>query len=109
GNGVLAELLQVDRGAQRAADQALDFQCAAALLAAAGLAIVTRMGAARQHAVLGGDPALALALEEARYVLVHRRGAQYLGVAELHQYAAFSVAGVLAGKANISKLVGLTA
>jgi hypothetical protein len=43
--------------AQGAADQALDFQGATALLATAGFALVTLAGGARQHAVLGGQPA----------------------------------------------------
>ena len=42
------------------ADQALDLEGAPALLAARGLAGGARVGGARQHAVLGGDPALPL-------------------------------------------------
>ena len=57
----LAERLQVDHRAQRAADQALDLLRAAGLLAARRLARRARMGGARQHAVFGRDPALAAA------------------------------------------------
>ena len=58
---VLAQRLHVDHGAQRAADQALDFLRAADLLAGGGLAAGAGAGGARQHAVFGGDPAEALA------------------------------------------------
>ena len=51
------ERAHVDGGAQRAADQPLDL-----LPAAAGGAPRTRVRRARQHRVLGGHPALALAL-----------------------------------------------
>ena len=53
----LAERRQVDDGAQAAADQALDLDRAAALLAGRGLAPRALRGGARQHAVFGGDPA----------------------------------------------------
>ena len=42
---------------KRAADQPLDFDGAAALLAGGGLAAGALGGGARQHAVFGGDPA----------------------------------------------------
>ena len=74
--------LAVDAGAQRAADQALDLQRAPALLAARGLAVVAGVGGARQHAVLGGDPAFALAAQEAGHLVVDAGGAQHAGVAE---------------------------
>ena len=61
----LAHRGPVDDGAQAAADQALDFLRAAGLLAARRLAVAAGVGGARQHAVFGGDPALALAAQEA--------------------------------------------
>jgi hypothetical protein len=84
--GDVAQLGHVQRGAQRAADQALDFQGTTALLATAGFALVTLAGGARQHAVLGGQPALALALEEARHAVFDADGADDLGITELDQY-----------------------
>jgi hypothetical protein len=84
--GDVAELAHVQRGAQGAADQALDFQGAATLLATAGFTLVTLAGGARQHAVFGGQPALALALEEARHAVFDADRADDLGVTELDQY-----------------------
>ncbi len=55
----LAERCQIDHGAQRAADQALDFLGAAALLAGGCFARHALAGGARQHAVFGRHPALA--------------------------------------------------
>ncbi|MCY1430580.1 hypothetical protein D9M71_465300 [compost metagenome] len=107
--GVLAELGQVQRRAQGAADQALDFQGAPALLAAAGLALVTLAGGARQHAVLGGQPALALALEEARDSRLGADGADHLGIPEFDQHRTFGMLGVVAGDTDGAQLVGGTA
>ena len=56
----LAQRGEVDHRAQRAPDQALDLLGAARLLAARRLAVAARVGRARQHAVLGGDPAAPL-------------------------------------------------
>ena len=60
----LAQRRQVQRRAQRAADQALDLLRAPGLLAPGRFARAARVGGARQHAVFGGDPALALAAQE---------------------------------------------
>ena len=74
--GALAEGLHVDDRPQRAADEALD------LVGAAGgrpprPASRWRAGdgGAGQHAVLGGDPALALALQEGGHPLLDAHGA----------------------------------
>jgi hypothetical protein len=87
---------QVEHAAQRAADQALDLLRAAALLALGRLAVAARVGGARQHAVLGGHPALAAAALVRRHLLLHRGGAQHARVAEGHQHRAFGMAGVAA-------------
>ena len=79
-DGALAERGEVEHRAQRAADQALDLLRAAALLAARRLAVAARVGGARQHAVLGGDPALAAAAVVRRHALLDRGGAQHPGV-----------------------------
>jgi hypothetical protein len=109
GEGAFTERLEVDRGTQAAADQALDLLGAPALLAGRGLALHAAAGGARQHAVLGGDPALALALEEARDLLVDAHVAQHARVAELDQHRALGVLGVLAGEADGTELIGRTA
>ena len=68
----LAEADQIDHGAERAADQALDLQRPAGLLAGRRLAARALGGGARQHAVFGGDPALAAAAQPGRHLA--RRG-----------------------------------
>ena len=82
---------KIDDGAQAAADQPLDFDRAAALLAGRSLAPRALDGGARQHAVFGRDPAAALALEPRRQPLLQRRGHQHMGVAEFHEAGAFGV------------------
>ena len=60
-----------------------------------------------QHRVLGGDPALALALHPARHVLVDARGAQHTGPAERHEHAAGGHLGVVALERERAQLVGV--
>ena len=88
-----AEQAQIDYRAQAAADQALDLLGAAALLALGRLARAAGVGGARQHAVLGGQPALALAAQEVRHTVLDAGGAQHAGVAEADQHRAFGVSG----------------
>ena len=65
----LAERGEIGDGAQAAADQPLDFLGAAALPAARRLAVGAGCGRARQHAVFGGDPALAGIAQKRRHPL----------------------------------------
>ena len=76
---------------KRAADQALDFDGAAVLLAGGGLAAGALQRGARQHAVFGGDPAAALALEPRRQAFFQRGRDQHMGVAEFHHAGAFGI------------------
>ena len=64
---------------------------------------------ARQHAVLGRDPALAAAALVRGHLLLHRGGAQHLGGAELDQHRAFGMDGEAARDADGAQLVGGTA
>ena len=109
GDGVFPEGGQIDCGTQGAADQALDFNGAAALFAAGGFPTHAAAGGARQHAVFGGDPALAFAPQERGYLVFDGGGADNLGVAEFHQHRTFGVAGVIAGNSDISGLFGRSA
>ena len=81
GDRALAEPREVDDAAQRAADQALDLVRPAADAALGRFAVGALGGGARQHRVLGGDPARALAAEMRRDAVGDRRRAQDLGVA----------------------------
>src|SRR5690606_20093482 len=89
--------------------QALDLERAPALLAAGGLAVAAGVGGARQHAVFGGDPALALAAQEWRNPLLDAGRAKHPGVAEADQHRALGVAGVAAFEARFAQLVGRAA
>jgi hypothetical protein len=74
----LAELLEVDDAAERAADQPLDLDGAPALLAARRLALHTLAGRSGQQRVLRGHPAATAPLEPARDLLLDHRGAEHL-------------------------------
>src|SRR5262249_28630941 len=76
-HGALSERLEVDDSAERAADQPLDLDGAAALLPAGSLAVGALAGRRRQQRVLGGHPAAAGAVEPARHTLLDRRRAQH--------------------------------
>ncbi|MPM86989.1 hypothetical protein SDC9_134082 [bioreactor metagenome] len=104
-DGTLAQQLQVERCAQAAAYQALDFLRAAALLALGGFAVGAGVGGARQHAVFGGQPAFAAAALVRRHAFFDRCGAQHLSVAELDQHRAFGVHGVVARDAHRAQRV----
>src|SRR5258708_31461391 len=56
-DGVLAERIEVDGGAEGAADEPLDLGGATVDAATAPVALGAHLGAARQHGVLRGDPA----------------------------------------------------
>src|SRR3546814_2951052 len=79
-----AERGAIHAGTQAAPDQALNLQRASALLAAGRLALAAAMGGARQHAVFGSHPALALATQKTRYTIFHAGGAQHAGRSEEH-------------------------
>ena len=64
---------------------------------------------ARQHAVFGSHPTLALAAQEGRYAFFDAGSAQHTCVAKLDEYRAFGVAGEVAGDAHVAQLIGSTA
>ena len=107
-DGAFAKRLEVDDRAQAAADQALDFERPATLLAARSLARRPGVRGARQHAVFGGDPALAAATLEARHAGLHGGGAEHLGMAELDQHRALGMAREMARKTHRAQLIGRT-
>ena len=87
----LAELLEPHHGAHRSADQPLNLHRPAADLARRRLARGARGGGARQHAVFGGDPALAGAAQERRHAILDAGRADHAGVADLDEHRAFGV------------------
>src|SRR5262249_29292093 len=89
--------------ARGAPDQALDLLRAAA--GPATLAAHAGVRGARQHAVLRGDPALALPLEERRHLVLDGRGTDHLRVAELHEHRALGVTEIVAGEPDRAQLV----
>ena len=77
----LAERVQIDDRAKRAADQALDLDPAPVLAALAGIALLALAGGRRKHRVLGCDPAPATALHPARNLVGDRRRADHARLA----------------------------
>src|SRR5438034_5228753 len=73
---------------------------------AAGLAGRARVGRARQHRVFRRDPALPLALQEGRYLVLERRRADHLGRPELDQHGALGVEQEVPGDGDRPELIG---
>src|SRR5690606_37510818 len=69
------------------------------------LAVAAGMRGTREHAVLGGDPALALAAQPAADAVLDTGGAQHLGVAKTDQHRAFGMVGEVALDADRAQLV----
>ena len=83
GDRAFAEPREVDHAAQRTTDQPLDLVGPAADAALRRFAVGALGGGARQHRVLGGHPAGALAAQVRRHAVLDRGRAQHLGVADL--------------------------
>src|SRR5262249_42034417 len=100
----LAHLGALDDRAQRAAHEPLDL-----LRAAARAAVLTRRARvrrAREHRVLGRDPAQRLAFEERRHLVLDRRRADHLGGPELDEDRAFGMQQKVARQHDGSQLIG---
>ena len=76
---------------------------------ARSLAVVALRGGAREHRVLGGDPAAALPPQPSGNAFLDRRGAQHARAAELHQHRAGGELGEVAREGDRPELVGLAA
>jgi len=76
------------------------------LLALGSLALAAGVGGARQHAILGGDPALTLAAQERRDLFVDRRGDEHAGVAKADEAASLGMLGKAGFEAEQTHLVG---
>jgi hypothetical protein len=87
---------------QRPADEALILLRAAADLAGGGLALRARGRRAGQHAVLGGDPAFALAAQKRRHALFDRRRADHFRAPDFNQDRSFGVYGVVGRDARLA-------
>ncbi len=89
----LAELGQVDDGAQGAANQTLYLLRTAGGVPDRHLAAHAVVGGPRQHTVLGRYPAAPLALEPRRHPLFQARRAQHVRIPELNETRAFGMFG----------------
>ena len=87
----LAQRGTIDDGAKTAADQALNFLRAPRLLAFGRFTPGSRVRRARQHAVLGRDPAFAAALEKSRHALFDACRAKHPRIALRDQHRALGV------------------
>jgi hypothetical protein len=89
----LADLFQVHHGAQRAADEALDFGRASVDFPARDITWFAVERGVGQHRILGGEPAAfhLLGAHPARHVLLDRRGADHPRVAEGNEHRAGGV------------------
>ena len=105
----LTQRLQINDGAQRTTDEALDFLRATALLAGGSLALHAFMGGARQHAIFGGDPALAAVAQPRRRLLFKTGGNEHMRVAEFHETGTFGMFREIALEGNLAHLVGFSA
>ena len=105
----LAERLQIDHRAQRAADEPLNLQRAPALLAGRRFTPAARVRRARQHAVLGRDPAAAGVAQERGHVsstlAVHSTRVSPNSI----EHRAFGMPGETAGDAHRPQLIGSAA
>jgi hypothetical protein len=105
-DGVLAECLVVDDGAQGPADEAADLVGAAADAALDGLAVAAGVGGPGEHGVLGGDPPFAAALAPAGDAFGDGGVAEDLGVAEGDEDGAFGVLAPAAFDGDGAELLG---
>src|SRR5437763_11555083 len=64
------------------------------------------MGGAGEHAIFGGDPALAPAAEEGRDLVLDARGAQHARVAEADEARTFGMAGEAGLETKLTHLIG---
>src|SRR5437764_1204204 len=104
-----AERLEVDHRANRAPDQPLDLDRASLLLPAGGLALHALARRRRQKRVLGGDPALSLAPQPARNVLVDHRRAEHFRPSLRDDDGAVWVLEIVRLERDRAQLVGLPA
>ena len=104
GDGVLAERLHVDDGAQATADQTLNLH--GATLAVGVLALAALAGRCRQHGVLRRYPTGLGALAPARHALLDGGSAQHARIAKLGQARTVGVLHDAAGKLDGAQLIG---
>jgi hypothetical protein len=78
------------------------------LLAFGGFAVHAGVGGARQHAVLGSEPAFALPAHKWRNLLIDTGSAKHAGIAEFNQHGSFGMTGVMARDANFTQSMRCT-
>ena len=80
---------KVGHGAQRPADEPLNFHGATALSPPSRFASRSGLGGARDHAVLAGDPASFRAFQKGRDAVLNRGGADDAGLSQPDERRAF--------------------
>src|SRR5205807_10044385 len=96
----------VGDGADRAPDQPLDLDGAAALPAARGFALRPVAGRGGQERVLGGQPAASFAVEPAGDALLDRRRAEHLRLSLAEEHGPVRLLEVVRQKLELPELVG---
>src|SRR5262245_32596479 len=104
-----AECRQINHRTKRAPNEPLNLDGAATLLSGARLASRALRGGAREHAVFGGYPTAALALEPWRQALLEACRHQHVGVAKLNKTGAFGVFHNPTIERDRAQLIGLSA
>src|ERR1019366_4739353 len=105
-DGALAELVHVGDGAQGAANEALNFVGASAGASLGHFARTAGQCGARQHAVLGGDPAFAAVTQKLRNGVLYGGGADDTRIAQFDQARAFSGGDIAGDDVQRPDLVG---
>ena len=88
-NGTLAQRFLIGDGAQRTANQSLNFLGAAGLFSPCRFPRRAFFRGARQHSIFAGDPAFARAFQKSRNSITHAGGTNHARFSEFDQHAAF--------------------
>lgn len=90
-DGSLSHSFEINDGAEGAADETLDFHCAAVGAAPADVSLVALATGSREHGVFGGDPSGAGAFEPSGDIFFDGGGDVHVGVSHFDEAGAFGV------------------
>src|SRR5262249_1928952 len=102
----LSERLEVGHRSDRTADQALNLDRAAALLATRRLTVGALAGGGRQQRILRRQPPATLAVEPARHAVLDGGRAEHLRLARRVQHGAVRLLEIVGNQLEWTQLVG---